>query len=194
MLNKIKIRILAIALAAIVVTLCTQSTLAYYSVIGKASNVITSGEISLAIHKKTKDGSDFPKEGVYIKPGDIVSKIVTVENVCTHPFYLRVKLTNGINDDALSAEDVYGIDINEEYWTQQGEYYYYNTVVAPGEETQRLFSEVRIIGEKVDNRHLGKTFTLMVDAYGVQSENNPADYPWEAKGWPADLAHTGGNG
>lgn len=68
---KAKSRLLLIALAAILLTVLTQPTLAYYTTIGKATNVVTSGNISLQIHEKTADGSDFPTEGVYIIPGDI---------------------------------------------------------------------------------------------------------------------------
>ena len=81
-----KLKLLMVALAAIVITWITQPTLAYYTMIGTATNVVTLGKIELAIHEKTADGQDFPAEGVYVIPGDSVSKIVTVENVCGHPF------------------------------------------------------------------------------------------------------------
>ena len=54
----------------------------------------------------------FPAEGVYIIPGDIVSKQVSVENVCQHPFYLRVKLISGATNEALSADDCLRLDID----------------------------------------------------------------------------------
>jgi hypothetical protein len=28
--------------------------------------------------------------------------------------------------------------------------------------------------------------SLTVNAYAVQSENNPAEHPWDAAGWPAE--------
>ena len=62
---KAKARLLLIALAAILATALTQPTLAYYTTIGKATNVVTSGDVQLRIHEKTADGSDFPAEGVY---------------------------------------------------------------------------------------------------------------------------------
>lgn len=102
---KAKARLLLIALAAIVVTVLTQPTLAYYTTIGRATNVVNSGDIQLRIHEKTADGSDFPAEGVYIIPGDIVSKQVSVENVCNHPFYLRVKLVSTADNAELSPEE-----------------------------------------------------------------------------------------
>ena len=183
---KAKSRLLLIALAAILVTVLTQPTLAYYTTIGKATNVVTSGGMELKIHEKTADGSDFPAEGVYIIPGDIVSKQVTVENVCEHPFYLRIKLVSGSTNEALSADDCLKLDIDTQNWTYIDGYYYFNRILRPGETTPTLFTQVEIVGSRVDQTHIGSTLSLTVNAYAVQSENNPADFPWEASGWPAD--------
>ena len=183
---KAKSRLLLIALAAIVLTVLTQPTLAYYTTIGKVTNVVTSGDIQLKIHEKTADGSDFPAEGVYIIPGDIVSKRVSVENVCVHPFYLRVKLVGGSTNEALSADDCLKLDIDTQNWTYMDGFYYYNRILQPGETTPPLFTQVEIVGSKVDQTHVGSALSLTVNAYAVQSENNPAEHPWEASGWPAE--------
>ena len=78
-MGKTKLKFLTIAFIAIVLTFNTQGALAYYSTVGKATNVVTSGNIQFIIHEKTDQGTDFPKEGVYIVPGDIVSKEVSIE-------------------------------------------------------------------------------------------------------------------
>lgn len=183
---KARSRLLLIALAAILVTVLTQPTLAYYTTIGKATNVVTSGGIQLQIHERTADGSDFPTEGVYIIPGDIVSKQVTVENICSHPFYLRVKLVSSSTNAELSAEDCLKMDIDTANWTYLDGFYYYNAILQPGETTPALFTQVEIVGSKVDQTHIGSTLNLTVNAFAVQSENNPAEYPWDASGWPAE--------
>ena len=183
---KAKSRLLLIALAAILATVLTQPTLAYYTTVGKATNVVTSGSISLQIHEKTADGSNFPAEGIYIIPGDIVSKQVSVENICDHPFYLRVKLVSGSTHEALSAEDCLKMDINTTDWTYLDGFYYFNRILQPDEVTSALFTQVEIVGSKVDQTHIGSTLSLTVNAYAVQSENNPADHPWDAAGWPAE--------
>lgn len=181
-----KCKLLLVALAAVMVTLITQPTLAYYSVIGTATNVVTSGDIELKIHEKTASGADFPAEGVYVIPGDVVSKVVTVENVCSHPFYLRVKLVSGATSDTLSVEDCLALDLNTADWTLHSDgYIYYNTILQPGETTTPVFTQVEIVGEKVTQEHIGTTLSLTVAAHAVQSEHNPAGYPWEASGWPA---------
>ena len=181
-----KTRLFLIALTAILATVLTPPTLAYYTTIGKATNVVTSGDIQLQIHEKTADGSDFPAEGVYIIPGDIVSKQVSVENVCGHPFYLRVKLVSGSTNRDLTVEECLKMDIDTENWTLVDGFYYYNRPLQPGEITLPLFTQVEIVGDQVDRSHIGSTLSLTVNAYAVQSENNPAEHPWDAAGWPAE--------
>ena len=69
MLGKIKIKIFVVALVAALMTFISTSTLAYSSTVGKATNVVTSGNIQFIIHEMTDQGKEFPKEGVYIVPG-----------------------------------------------------------------------------------------------------------------------------
>ena len=188
MLGKIKLKTATIALIAVILTFFSQGTLAYYSTVGKATNVVTSGNIQFIIHEKTDAGTDFPKEGVYIVPGDIVSKRVSIESDCEHPFYLRVKIVYGVDSKELSAEDCFKLNINEEFWEQHDGWYYYKGIVNPGETTPNVFSHVEIVGSKVDNSYIGKTLTLSVVAQAVQSENNPidGDDTFTASGWPKE--------
>ena len=168
-----KLKVMLIALAAAVLTLISQESLAYYTTVGIATNVVTSGKIQLIIHEKTDSGADFPTEGVYITPGDIVSKRVSIENDCEHPFYLRVKVVYGIDSQELSAEDCFKLNIDETNWQLHEGWYYYADIVEPGQTTPEVFSYVEIVGSKVDNRYLGKTLKLTVMAQAVQSEHNP---------------------
>ena len=169
MLLKIKLRFLAIGLAAILVCLLSQPTLAFFTVFGTATNVVTSGNITLQINETTGQGNPYPSEGVYVMPGDIVTKIVTVENICDHPFYLRVKLVYGSSDEELSAEECLKLNINNRSWTHKDGWYYYNLVLQPGEETPEVFSQVEIVGSMVHTDDIGKALKLTVRAQAVQS-------------------------
>ena len=188
MLGRIGIKLLAVAFAASVLTFMSQGTLAYYSTVGRATNVVTSGNIQFIIHETTDQGTEFSKDGVYIVPGDIVSKRVSIESDCEHPFYLRVKVVYGINSEELTAEDCFKLNINEEHWELHDGWYYYKEVVDPDETTPYVFSHVEMVGSKVDNRYIGKTLTLTVNAQAVQSENNPLDdgKVYTASGWPKE--------
>ena len=188
MLGRIGIKLLAVALAASVLTFMSQGTLAYYSTVGRATNVVTSGNIRFIIHETTDQGTEFSKDGVYIVPGDIVSKRVSIESDCDHPFYLRVKVVYGVNSEELTAEDCFKLNINEEHWELHDGWSYYKEVVDPDETTPYVFSHVEMVGSKVDNRYIGKTLTLTVNAQAVQSENNPLDdgKVYTASGWPKE--------
>lgn len=185
---KIKIRIFVVSLVALLVALINGTSLAYYSAVGKATNVVTSGNIRFIIHEMTDQGTQFPKEGVYIVPGDVVSKKVSIESDCEHPFYLRVKMVYGIDSQELTAEDCFKLNINEEHWELHDGWYYYKGIVNSGETTPNVFSHVEIVGAKVDNSYIGKTLQLTVKAQAVQSENNPisGDRFYTASGWPAE--------
>ncbi len=188
MLGKIKLKIFVIAIVAALLTFISNTTLAYYSVVGKATNVITSGNISFVIHETTDQGTEFPSEGVYIMPGDVVSKKVNIESVCEYPFYLRVKMVYGVNSDVLSSEDCFKLNINEEHWELHDGWYYYKDIVEPGATTADVFSHVEIVGSKVDNSYIGKTLMLTVNAQAVQSQNNPLTNGkvYTASGWPKE--------
>lgn len=187
-MNKSKIKIFIVALVAIALTFISQSTIAYYSTVGKATNVVTSGNIQFKIHEMTDQGTAFPEEGVYILPGDIVSKKVSIESDCGQPFYLRVKIVYGIDSQELSVEDCFKLNINEANWELHDGWYYYKDVVEPGETTPDVFSHVEIVGAKVDNSYIGKTLTLTVNAQAVQAKNNPITdgLTYTASGWPAE--------
>lgn len=187
-LEKIKLKLIVIALAASLLTFLSQGSLAYYSTAGIAENVVTSGEIKLMIRETTDQGTAFPEEGVYIMPGDVVSKEVSIENICRHPFYLRVKIVYGIDSKELEAEDCFKLNINEKYWKESNGWYYYQGIVGVGEITPPVFSHVEIVGSKVDNSYIGKTLTLSVRAQGVQSENHPVkDNRYDLlTGWPKE--------
>ncbi len=188
MLGKIKLRIFVVAIVASLMSFISMSTLAYYSTVGKATNVVTSGNIKLMIHEMTDQGTEFPKEGVYIVPGDIVSKKVSIENICEHPFYLRVKMVYGIDSHELSAEDCFKLNINLDNWELYDGWYYYKGILQPGQTTPNVFSHVEIVGSKVDNSYIGKTLNLTVKAQAVQSENNPLKHgnTYTASGWPKE--------
>ena len=188
MLDRIKLKLIVVGLVASIFSMIGQDSLAYYSTIGKATNVVTSGDVSFIIHEKTDQGKDFPEDGVYVMPGDVVSKQVSIESICNHPFYLRVKLVDGVDNKALSSEDCLKLDIDTKNWELHDGWYYYKKIVKPNETTPNVFSHVEIIGSKVGMDYLGSTLTLTVKAQAVQSEHNPIKNgkTYTASGWPKE--------
>lgn len=186
MFGKIKLKIAVVALVAAVFAFIGQPTLAYYQTVGKATNVVTSGNIQFIIHEMTDQGTKFPEEGVYILPGDVVSKKVSIESDCEHPFYLRVRMIYSTTAQDLTPEECLKLNINSDKWEFHDGWYYYKDIVNPGETTANVFSHVEIVGSKVQTNHIGKTLSLTVNAQAVQSENNPIDdgKVYTASGWP----------
>lgn len=187
-MGKIKWKISVVALLAVLVTLMSQPALAYFTTVGQATSVITAGNLRFLVRMTTDAGTDIPDEGVYILPGDVVSKRVSIQSDCSNPFYLRVKIVCGVDAQELSAEDCLKLNIDENVWRYADGWYYYQGIVAPGEMTVPVFSHVEVVGSKVDNRYIGKTLTLNVLAQAVQSDNNPIidGDPATAHGWPAE--------
>lgn len=187
-MGKFKFRLAVISVIAILFTFLTQNTVAYYSTVGLATNVVTSGNIRFIIHETNDQGTEFPEEGVYIIPGDVVSKKVNIESDCDHPFYLRVKILYGSSSKELPADECFKLNIDENLWEYHDGWYYYKGVVEPYETTPNVFSHVQIVGSKVDNSYIGETLTLTVRAHAVQSENNPVEgtNTFEALGWPTE--------
>ena len=187
-MKHIKRKLTAVAVVAIVLALLGQATIAYFSTVGRTTNVVTSGGVQLLIHEKTEGNATFPAEGVVILPGDVVKKEVTVESDCDHPFYLRVKLLYDVDDTTLTVADCFAPDINTDDWEEHEGWYYYKKIVKPNRTTAELFSEVEMVGAKIDNSYIGKTLALTVVAQAVQSENNPltGGKVYTASGWPQE--------
>lgn len=189
MFGKIKRKIAVVALVASLLTFFSTTSHAYYATVGNAVNVVTSGNVRFIIHETTDQGTEFPAEGVYVIPGDVVSKKVTIESDCDHPFYLRVKMVYGIDSETLPYEDCFKLNVDETNWLLHDDgWYYYNGIVEPEATTPAVFSHVEIVGKEVDNSYIGKTLSLTVVAQAVQSENNPlTDGKFHtASGWPAE--------
>ncbi len=179
---KRKLFVLGLILA--VLTLLGAGTAAYYTVTSQAHNQVGTGNLSFQLHEVGQTGT------AVILPGDTVDKTVTVENVGSHPMYLRVSLNVRVADESLPADGCVTVNINTEDWTYRDGYYYYNYALEPGATSQALFTQVFIDGVKVDNSYLGKQFRLDVGVSAVQSEHNGAT-PFDAQGWPVPQGGAG---
>ena len=118
-----KKKILLLCLILALLSMASAGTYAYYNKSVIATNTVTTGSVDMIIHETGADGAPYPTDPVVILPGDVVSKVVKVENSGNQPMYLRVKLTPGVNDPALSAQDCIRMDINHTDWTARDGYY-----------------------------------------------------------------------
>lgn len=182
-MTKRKIFLLAILVCC--AALAAAGTLAYFTAEETAYNVITTGKLAMTLHEETTGGKPFPKEGISgVTPGQIVDKVVYVENTGTVDLYARISLAMSVTgaDGKPLPTDVMTLDLNTADWTKQGDCYYYNKPLAPGEKTAPLFKTVTFAAD-MGNEYMECTAKINVTAQTVQSRNN-GDTVLDAQGWP----------
>lgn len=180
-----KRKILILSVLAILLAILAANTLAYFTADTKAHNVITTGNVDIALNEwANEDRTERFEKQINVMPGTEVTKIVEVENIGAGSVWVRI-WTNGVflSEDGTPLDPgVYTLDINTADWTKQGDFYYYNRALAPGETTEPLFTTVTF-DPKMGNVYQNSTAHVDVNAYAVQSANNGEDV-LSANGWP----------
>lgn len=193
---KRRIPAIALVLALLVIAASAYVTLAYFTADDQVTNVITAGNVKIELCEMmtTENGDTLvPFEDVSgVMPGTEVSKIVTVKNTGNNAAYVRVSVNslirdaNDIEDELLTdrLDSYIELDINTENWTYMDDgYYYYNTALEAGTETEPLFTTVKYL-EKMPNEYQNTTLEMNITAYATQKANNGSNV-FEASGWPA---------
>ena len=186
-----KKKLIVIAVIVACIALVSLGTSAYFTTESTARNVITTGNIDIELHEVTdqvdENGEPLPFEDVEgVMPGTSVSKIVTIENTGANEAWVRIKADKVItlSEEGEADLDLISMDFNTEKWTEKDGYYYYNEKLAPGAETEPLFTQVTF-AEEMHNLYQGCTATVTVKAQGTQVANNGAS-AIEALGWSAE--------
>ncbi len=183
-----KKKLTIIAGLLICLTFGTLGTLTYFTASEKADNVITTGEIKIALNEWTEDcaGNKVPFENVDgVTPGEAISKIVEIENTGSNPAWVRVSVNKDIeltDGSTTSIDTLISLDINTTDWTEKDGYYYYNSLLNAGETTEPLFTTVTF-NDDMGNTYQNSNITIDIAAYATQSDNNGANV-FEAAGWP----------
>ena len=87
------------------------------------------------------------------------------------------------NEAVLLDASGIGLDLNETSWVKNGDSYYYQKVLAPGETTEPLLRSVRF-DQTMGNDYAGVQVDVCLKAEAVQSANN-GQTVFEAAGWPS---------
>ena len=190
-----KKRLFLAAILLCCLALAGGGTLAFFSARETAYNVITTGELDMTLVETGEDGQPFPEDGIHgVVPGMEIDKVVTVKNTGGVDFYARIAVSGTVTfengkTEALDMKKI-RLDIDEENWTKQGDFYYYNrALLAMGEDgmvdtTEPLFTTVTF-GKDLGNKFQNATVEILVDAQAVQSKNN-TDSPLTAAGWESN--------
>ncbi|MGI6029125.1 MAG: TasA family protein [Candidatus Heteroscillospira sp.] len=179
-----KKRIAAAALIVLILALFAYGTTAFINAEGRATNVITTGTIEMSL---TEEGDGTPIEGGMkfenVMPGQTLAKKPVVENTGTQDFYLRVRIDKSFENTELDSA-VMALDGPGDGWTEEGGWYYYNSIVKPGDKVT-VFSTVSF-DARMGNEYQSAAATIAVTAQAVQAKNNaPASgNVTDVVGWP----------
>lgn len=183
-----KKKLFVIALIVLLLSSIGAGTLAYSVKEGTAVNVVTTGGVEIELLETGADGKPFPESGVHgVYPGAVEAKKVWVENVGPNRAWIRI----GVEKIIELAKGVEGavdtglvkLDIDTENWIDGGDgYFYYKHILAPGQKTAPLFTQVSF-DTAMGNLYQNSIAQVNVVAQATQHANN-GDSVMDAKGWP----------
>ena len=195
-----KKKVFAVSVLMLCLAILATGTAAYFSARDTAHNVITTGNVDIAVvEKQEKDGrlEPYPQGPITgVLPGTTVSKIVSVRNEGTGDAWIRVQVEKGItlNPDAREPlpagqapdTDLLTLDLDTVHWAEKDGWYYYKQAVPAGSTTRPLFTTVDF-SRNMGNAYEGCNSDVIIHAEAVQSKNNPlpasGDYS-QIPGWP----------
>ena len=173
-------------------------TYAYTTTEGTIKGTVNSSNLECKLHETDSAGKELDADAMAYDmiPGAVIDRKAYVENVGTEPMYVRIYLdeavkkaasaqdvdTETLNRAQENLENVMKFDFDFDNWTVSDGYYYYNKVLASGEKTAPLFTEIEFDGSEMNNDYRGLVMGLRVSAETVQSKNNGSD-PLKAAGW-----------
>lgn len=199
-----KKKILVLALTAVFLSLTALGSAAYFTAEGRATNVITTGKVDMALNEMQQvpgtDGElveeDYPEDTITgVMPGRKISKIPYVVGLeDTQPFYTRVwvEITIALADGTQPETNEYiTLNYDKENWVKgEDGWWYYQGIIGDGDR-KALFTEVAF-DPTMPNDYQNCTVEIDVSAQATQVKNNPvpkdaqgnADYT-AIQGWPA---------
>lgn len=185
-----KRRVFLGAVLAICLSFVASGSFAYFTAEKQTHNVITSGSINIALLEWADKGKTmpFPKKGISdVMPGSKITKIVEVKNTGANGAFVRVKVKKAIalaGKPSRSANTaLIHLDFNRNHWTLEKDgYFYYKSVLKPGETTAPLFNTVTF-SKAMDNLYQHSVASIDVMAYATQAANNGTSAV-KAHGWP----------
>ena len=170
----------------------------------EVTNTVGSGDINIDIHEYEldADGNEVDYENnKTVMPGQIVSKIVRVENLAASA-WIRMKaeyaVTGGL--EWLSDENIVLADEttpgNAGHWIKHGDYFYY-TVPVPTDGVITFMTQLKV-PTSLDNSAENRGFSVKLTAESVQSaffevddlEDTTVEDPWN--GLPIEVCEHNG--
>lgn len=179
-----KRKLFIFGLSMLILSMSVLGSLAYFTQEETAHNIITTGSIDIELVET--DGEGRPFEDVKsAMPGGAYGKVVTVKNTGPNDAFVRIKVEESIlrADGTQGDTGLITLDINTEKWELKDGYYYYKSILAPGNSTEPLFTQVSI-SPAMGNDYQKCKINVDVSAQAVQVANNGSS-ALTAAGWPA---------
>lgn len=184
-------KLLIISLAVIALSIATTGTWAYFTVTKTATNVITMGDVDIALIEQMElsDGTLVPfVNAVGVTAGDSISKIITVENTGNSDAWVRIAVAKSVvsEDGGFLDADVMTFVLGVDWLLDDDGYYYYTKSLSSGDVTTPLWEAVDF-STQIDTSYGGATGTIDVTAYAVQVANNSIPDGGDVSdilGWP----------
>ena len=163
-----KRKLLLLSVLAICVATLAAGTLAYFSANGTTRNVITTGNVSIAVEEWADADKTQPFEDLTgIMPGTPVTKIAEVRNTGEADAWIRVRLTGDIRltGDGTPDPSLIKPDLNTTDWTLAAD-------IDEAEREAQLFEvlddDVHLVAHVLEHMQLADLRTdMQVDAYDI---------------------------
>ena len=197
-----KKKMLSLALMTIFISLMALGSAAYFTVEGRATNIITTGTVDMKLEEMQLVGKEevpYPTKTITgVMPSQKVSKIPYIVGVeGTQPFYTRVKVdVTVLVEEKVDEAGLKYILINydTENWEQGADGWWYYKGEVEAKDRVALFTEVTFAPE-MPNEYQNCTVTIDVSAQATQVKNNPVPVDENGEsdftaivGWPVKNA------
>jgi hypothetical protein len=184
-----KKKITVVAAIMLCASIAVGGSVAYFTHEESTTGEISTAGLEITLEKwaEAEDGSLVETgDSDEIVPGSEVSKVVWVTNTGKRDTWVRVSVEESITlvDGGEGDLALMSLDLNTEDWTELDGYYYYLSVLEPGQETEPLFTTVSF-SEEMDNVYQNSTASIDIDAQATQVANN-GETVWDAAGWPSE--------
>ncbi len=181
-----KKKLFALSVMAMLIAICSFGTAAFYNAQDTAHNVITMGNVNIAISEWADEEKTIEFSNVDgVLPNTSVTKVVEIRNTGKSDAWVRVRIEKNIslNSDSEGDTGLISLNINEGAWIDGNDgYYYYSKKLSEDEVTEPVFTKVDF-SKDMDNSYVGAVCSVEVFAEAVQSANNGDDV-LSADGWP----------
>lgn len=180
---------LAVASVALVTTIAVGGTLAWFTSKGTTKNVVTTGNVQIALAEPVFSAEHTNNTIANVIPGQVIQKDPTIRNTGNNDAYIRAKIEiKAPEGSSLTSEQITSIagllqyNIDDSKWKKGTDGYYYyvadtnsdgnlDGVFHPTANPLALFTQVTVPGATWTNALANLSFDVDVTAEAIQVAN-----------------------